>query len=757
MPTDQDKAIRKLRAILSADVKGYSLLMADDEAFTIHTIKEYRNIISSCVEQHAGRVVDSPGDNILAEFASAVDAVQCAVEIQKQLKKENDRLVEDKRLEFRIGINIGDVVHDGDRIYGDGVNIAARIEGLADPGGVCVSRSAYDQIKKKVGFEYAYLGEQSVKNIDEPVRIYKVLMAPVDAGKPIGVKAKPSTKRWIWPLTAAVLVLLGIVTWQFYQKIITPEFEPASIENKAHPLPEKPSISLPDKPSIAILPFDNMSDDPKQDFFADGMTDELITDLSKISGLLVISRNSSFAYKGKTVNVQQVADELKVKYVLEGSIQRAGDRVRIRAQLIDGATDHHLWAESYDAVMENIFDLQDEITKKIAAVLAVKLTVKEQNRLTNKETTNIEAYDAFVKGWELLHRETPDDLVQAITLFKETIELDPMYSRAHAALAWAYLSSSLRFKWQEVIHWHNQRRLMARKHLELAMRNPTSTAHLVASKMAMFRRQYEDSVTHAQLALAFDANDPDANLNMALVLMATGKPEEGLEFVNKTIQLDPRNMAAPLSAEGMAYFIMGDLQKAATMTERAIAHNPTIIGHYERLSAIYALLDRNQDAQAAYNKCLETWNIGRFPANLVTIMSSFLIKDRQVADRYADGLVKAGWPGKPSEYYKIYDQNRLAGEEIGRLVLGQDITMDEYGKKYWFVHSENGRLKDISRVREGKWWIEGDMLCYQLESGITKGLNDCGEIYQNPDSLPGSGKQYFYVRDYSIAALTTKE
>ena len=414
--------------------------------------------------------------------------------------------------------------------------------------------------------------------------------------------------------------------------------------------------------------------------------------------------------------MQQVADELKVKYVLEGSIQRAGDRVRIRAQLIDGATDHHLWAESYDAVMENIFDLQDKITKKIAAVLAVKLTATEQNRLADKETTNIQAYDAFVKGWEHLHRETPDDLVQAISSLEEAIELDPMYSRAHAALAWAYLSSSLRFKWQEFVEWHNQFRLMARKHLELAMRNPTSTAHLVASKMALFRRRYEDSVTHAQLALAFDANDPDTNLNMAWVLMATGKPEEGLEFVNKTIQLDPRNIAASLSAAGMAYFIMGDLQQAATMTERAINHNPTIAGHYERLSAIYALLGRNQDAQRAYDKSLKAWDHGRFPANLTTIMSSFLIKDRKVADRYADGLVKAGWQGQPSEYYKIYEENRLTGEEIQNLVLGQEITIDEFGRTYWVDHSEKGKIKDISRVREGKWWIEGDMLCYKLEA-----------------------------------------
>ena len=421
--------------------------------------------------------------------------------------------------------------------------------------------------------------------------------------------------------------------------------------------------------------------------------------------------------------------------------------MRIRAQLIDGATDHHLWAESYDAVMENIFDLQDKITKKIAAVLAIKLTDTEQNRLADKETTNIQAYDAFVKGWELLHRETPDDLVQAISSLEKAIELDSMYSRAHAALAWAYLSSSLSFKWQELVEWHNQFRLMARKHLDLAMGNPTSTAHLVASKMSLFRRRYEDSVTHAQLALAFDTNDLDTNLNMAWVLMATGKPEKGLEFVDKTIQLDPRNIAAPLSAAGMAYFIMGDLQQAATMTERAINHNPTITGHYVRLSAIYALLGRNQDAQQAYDKSLKAWDQKRFPANLTTIMSSFLIKDPKVAARYAEGLVKAGWPGSPSDYYKIYEENRLTGEEIQSLVLGQEITIHEFDRIYWIDHSKKGRAKDISRVREGKWWIEGDMLCYKLDRykmysesveyvfANIKDLNDCGEIYRNPDSI----------------------
>jgi TolB-like protein/class 3 adenylate cyclase len=741
---------RKLAAILSADVEGYSRLMGNDEAGTIRTLTAYKEAMSALVIQHRGRVVDAPGDNMLAEFASVVDAVQCAVEIQRELAERNEELPAERKMVFRIGVNLGDVVEEKDRIYGDGVNIAARLESICDGGGVCISGTAFEHVGNKLKFEYEDLGDHEVKNIEKPVRVYRVLSYPGAAAHRV-TKAKTTVAKKFSKMLVAAMAILVVVAaaavWHFH---IRPPMEVASVE--------KTAISPPDKPSIAVLPFDNLSDDPRQEYFADGMTDELITDLSKISGLLVISRNSSSTYKGKTVNVRQVAQELNVRYVLEGSIQRAGNRVRIRAQLIDGTTDHHMWAESYDGVMENIFDLQDEITQKIAAVLAVKLTATEQNRFANKETANIEAYDAFVKGWEHLHRETADDIIQAISFFKEAIELDPMYSRAHAALAWTYLRSTLRFGWTEFpIAQHYQTRLMARKHLELAMRNPSSTAHLVASKMALQRREYKDSVTQAQLALAFDANDPYANLNMARVLMATGKPKEGLDYVNKTIQLDPRNMAASFYAAGLAHFIMGDLQNAATMTERAINHNPTIVSGYEMLSAIYALLGRKQDAQAAYDKGLVAWDIGRFPAELITVMSFFLVKDPQVADRYADGLAKAGWPGKPSDYYKIFEENRLTGEEIRKLVSGLEITVYMFGMTFWIVHSENGRLVNISRAREGKWWIEGEMLCYQMESGRLKGLNDCGEIYRNPDSLPGSKKQYLHVKDYAIAALSTQE
>ncbi len=737
---------RKISAIFSADAKGYSHLMGEDEEATVRTLTTYREIISTLVIDHKGRVVDSPGDNILAEFASVVDALRCAWDIQQEIKSRNTDLPENRRMNFRIGINLGDVIEEGDRIYGDGVNIAARIEGLAGEGGICISGTAYDQVKNKLPYRYKYQGEQTVKNIKEPVRVYQVTTESLDETAELAFAKKNKLKPWLWlASTITVVLFVGIIITLFFSE---------SKPKKEAITAEKIANSSLDKPSIAVLPFENLSDDPEQEYFADGMTDELITHLSKISGLLVISRNSSFTYKGKLVKVQQVADELNVQYVLEGSIQRAGDRVRIRAQLIDGATDHHLWAESYDAVMENIFDLQDEITKKITAVLAVKLTVREQNRFAKKKTTNIEAYDAFVKGWEHLHRETPDDLDQAISYLKQAIELDPNYSRAHATLAWTYLwNSSLGFPamWRRT----TLSRLMARKYLELAMRNPTSAAHLVTSKMAMFRRRYEDAVTHAQLALAFDPNDPDANLNMAEVLAYTGKPKEALEFVNKTIQLGPRNMADPLFTAGLAYFSMGDLQKAAKMMERALKHNPTTFARYGWLAAIYALLDRDEDAQAAYDKFLKVVGISNFALDLTERMSWAPIKDRHVADRYAVGLVKAGNPGRPSEYYKIYEKNRLTGEEIKNLVSGQEITVFWNWKTFWVDHSENGRL--IYKGIKGKWWIEDDMLCYQRESGIAEGLKDCGEVYRNPDATPGSNNQYLHVKDYGIYAFTAEE
>jgi adenylate cyclase len=360
---------RKLAAVFSADVAGYSRLMGEDEAATLTTLEAYKQVMSVLIKQHRGRVVASPGDNILAEFASVVDAVQCGVAVQKEIQARNAEFPESRRMQFRIGINLGDVIEEEDSIYGDGVNIAARLESLADPGGICVSKTAFEHIEAKLPFGYEFLGEQTVKNIAKPVGTYKVLMEPrVTVKSEAGAKPRAGASRK--PLFAALLSVFVLAVgaaafWYFTRPPSRPPVEKASAEKMAFP--------LPDVPSIAVLPFVNMSKDPDQEFLCDGMSEAIITALSKVPGMFVIARNSTFKYKGKPVEVKQISEELGVRYVLEGSLQRSGDRVRITAQLIDALKGDHLWAESYDRDLKDIFALQDEITRKILAAAKVKL------------------------------------------------------------------------------------------------------------------------------------------------------------------------------------------------------------------------------------------------------------------------------------------------------------------------------------------------------------------------------------------------
>jgi len=410
---------RKLTAILSADVKGYSRLMGEDEEATVRTITAHRKVITSVIQKYRGRVVDSPGDNILAEFASVVDAVQSAVEIQEVIKAKNAELPDERKMEFRIGINLGDVIQEGERIYGDGVNIAARLEGLADPGGICISGSAYEQIENKLALGYEYIGEHTVKNIVKPVRVYKVPTEPEVIQK-IAEKKRPAPR---WPRAAlAVVIALGVVAggvalWKSYRTTPSPPIETASVEKMAYP--------LPDKPSIAVLPFNNLSGDPGQEYFSDGLTEEIIAALSSVPKLFVIARNSTFTYKGKPVKVQQVAEELGVRYVLEGSVRKAGDRIRITAQLIDALNGRHLWAKSYDRNLRDIFAVQDEITKNIITAMQVKLTAGEEVKAAAKGTKNLEAYLKYLQAYELVNRMNPESNALAKQLAEEAITLDP--------------------------------------------------------------------------------------------------------------------------------------------------------------------------------------------------------------------------------------------------------------------------------------------------------------------------------------------
>jgi adenylate cyclase len=428
-----ERVRRKLSAILRADVKGYSRLMREDEVATLDTLRAYRKAMSALIQKHRGRVVDTPGDNVLAEFGSVVDAVQCAVEVQQELKDRNTELPENRRMEFRIGVNLGDVIEEEERIYGDGVNEAARVEGLADAGGICISGTVFDHVRTKLSVGYEYLGEQTVKNIPEPVRVYRVLMEPEAAGKVIGEK-RPGLGRGqrVALGFVATLVVVGaaVAVWHFYFRF--PPIEAASVGKMAYP--------LPDKPSIAVLPFVNMSEDPKQEFFSDGMTEEIITSLSKVPYLFVIARNSRFSYKGKPVKIRQVAEELGVRYMLEGSVRRADSRLRINAQLIDATTGGHLWAERYERELKDIFALQDEITRKILVALEVRLTSGEQATIRGKGTDNLEAYLKVLQAIEHLRRTSKEGVSLARQLAEEAIALDPEYARPYRIVATCHIT-----------------------------------------------------------------------------------------------------------------------------------------------------------------------------------------------------------------------------------------------------------------------------------------------------------------------------
>jgi adenylate cyclase len=516
---------RKLTAILSADVEGYSRLMDDDEAATVRTLTSYRTAIADHVQQFSGRVVDSPGDNILAEFTSVVDAVNCAAEIQRELAERNAELPDERKMQFRIGVNLGDVIDEDDRIYGDGVNIAARIESLSDAGGICISHSAYDQIKNKLKFGYEYLGEHEVKNIREPVKAYRVLMAPEFEGKLIGFEKKTPKSKWMGVAAVIVIIVIGLLIYQVYQS------------KQTLPVQE----ALAEKPSIAVLPFDNMSNDPEQEYFSNGISESLITDLSKIPDFLVVSRITSFTYKGTSLKVEQIAEELGVRYVLEGSVQKADETVRINAQLIDGTTGHHLWAERYDGSISDIFSLQDKITQKIAASLSLKLTADQQNLYAQQGTNNLEAYEAYLKGTDLANRLRfdPDGVANAVPWLEKAIELDPSYSQAYATLAESYWRGSSVGLHRKLKISPRVAALRSYNYLQLAMKNPTNVAYHMLSYLFLKRRQYEEAINAGFRALALDPNDPTSNAFLARTLIFSGRPDEAEDFIERARRVDP--------------------------------------------------------------------------------------------------------------------------------------------------------------------------------------------------------------------------
>jgi adenylate cyclase len=579
----EERMERRLSAILAADIAGYSVLMGTDEARTVRDLKGHQAVVLPMVGEFAGRIIDTAGDGILAEFPSVVNAVNCAVAIQSKMAERNAGIEPERRMQFRVGINIGDVVYDETRIYGDGINVAARLEGIAEAGGICISSKVYDEISGRIDLAYQDIGEQQLKNIARPVRAYRIHLD--------------------------------------------------GIAPTARPAP-----ALPEKPSIAVLPFQNMSGDPEQEYFADGMTEDLITDLSKVSGLFVIARNSSFAYKGRSVKVQEIGRDLGVRFVLEGGIRKAGNRVRITAQLIDAGSGGHLWAERFDRDLTDIFATQDEVVAKIVGALAVTLTQGEEQRLRRRGTGNVEAYESWLRARELLTCGTRESVVQARAMYRRAIEIDLNFAAPHAGLALAAILDYINDWALDPAQALDEADRWARRAIELSDQEPVS--HMALGNVLLWRRDHDGALAEFARMIALDPNFAQGHTATGLALMYAGRPAEALKPIAMAMRLDPHYAPIVLHFLAQANFSLGEYETAARQLIERIARNPDTDSSRMLLASCYGHLGRAQDARAAWAELLKV-NPEFSLAQRARVLP---YKDAGNFQRIAEGLAKAGLP-----------------------------------------------------------------------------------------------------------------
>ena len=583
----KERLQRRLAAILSADVVGYSRLMGLDEAGTLSRLNALRReLIDPTIAAHTGRIVKLMGDGALVEFASVVDAVTCAIEIQRQVRERVAGGVEADPIQFRIGINVGDIIIEGDDIHGDGVNIAARIEGVAEPGGISISEDAWRQVQGKVAASFIDAGEQNLKNIARPMRVYRLDLTPKAA-------------------TASVM----------------PRSTPAQS----------------DKISIAVLAFNNMSGDPEQEYFSDGISEDIITDLSKLSELQVIARNSSFTYKGKPVDIKQVGRELGVHYVLEGSVRKAGNRVRVNGQLIDALSGAHIWAERYDRELTDIFAVQDELTQEIIAALKIKLSASEKMRIAAGGTKNVDAHDFFLKGRELVtgNKRDREMFVDANAFLRRAIELDPNYAGPYAALGWAYVMD-YQNRWSD----HPETSLEEAQRLvdeAIARDDNDPFVHYVASLVGLWKKDYVRWAHEADRALSLNPNYGHAQLTRGLVHVYSGEPVKGIPFIERAMRLDPAQQQYRHFL-GTAYLLAGDYETAAAILKERIAITPTTDLSRALLASALGHLGRAEEAREIWRELMEINPRYSFKDHFDRLP----FRDPAGTDKLSEGLRKAG-------------------------------------------------------------------------------------------------------------------
>jgi TolB-like protein/Flp pilus assembly protein TadD len=581
-----DRVERRLTAILAADVAGYSRLMGADDEGTLAQLKAHRRaLVDPKIAEHRGRIVKTTGDGLLVEFASVVDALRCAVDIQRGMAERNAEAPQEKRIEFRVGINVGDIIIDGDDIYGNGVNVAARLEGLAEAGGICVSSRVQEDARGKLEVAFEDVGEQQLKNIERPVRVYRVRSSGVSSSRP--------------------------------------------------------ALPLPDKPSIAVLPFNNMSGDPEQEYFADGVVEDIITALSRMRWLFVIARNSSFTYKGRAVDVKQVSRELGVRYILEGSVRKAANRVRITGQLIDSATSAHLWADRFDGALEDVFDLQDQVTASVVGAIGPKLEQAEIERSKRKPTGSLDAYDYFLRGVAALHQFTREGNNDALNLFYKAIELDPEFAAAYGLAARCY-AQRLANGWiidrgREIAETDR----LARRAAQVGKDDAVALCGAGLS-LALVVRAVEDGAALIERALVLNPNLATAWHFGGLVAGWLGKAEEAIEHFARAMRLSPLDPLIGHMQTGMAFglFFVGRHDEAAAAAAKATREAPNWAPAYLVSAASAAFVGRTDEARSAVAKLLQL-ALGYRVSNLGEVYP--LHRPEDLA-KFEEGLRKAGLP-----------------------------------------------------------------------------------------------------------------
>ena len=589
----EDKLPRKLAAILYADVADYSRLTGEDEDATHRRLSEYLDLASNSIGHHQGKVVHYAGDAVLADFSTVTNALECATSIQNDLSNRNQDLPDERKIQFRIGINLGEVIVDREDIYGNDVNVAARLESLADAGGICISEAVRTAIGNKLPIAYEFMGEQSVKNIKDPIRAYQVRLHP-----------------------------------QEQLREVPPEFQ---------------EFELPQKPSIAVLPFTNMNADPEQEYFSDGITEDIITALSKINNLLVIARNSTFTYKGKAVDVRQISREQGVRYVLEGSVRKAGNRIRVTAQLIDATTGHHIWAERYDRVLDDIFAVQDEIMREIVVALDVELNEGEQARIWSSGTTNVEAWECVRLGsYKAVYSANPEVKSQAKTLLEKALELDPTYAIAWVMLGWIY---------QQYADVASLARDSSSPETALASMLECAQKALDADPfcadayglLAMYHlelKEFDQAKEMAEKAISLAPNNAQNLGEVSMVLNKTGNPQRALELKKRAMRACPMYRPGFLRGLGLSYYLLGQLDSAISAFKQSIARESEYLSAHTNLASIYGELGRLEEAKEPVSEILRLAP----DFSIKTYMRGLSFSDPEVLTRMEDGLRKAGLP-----------------------------------------------------------------------------------------------------------------